>query len=365
MTAPDFITRDAAQIVQEMVADFESRTGKTLYPAQPERLYIDFMAYREVLLRSQVQDAALLNLVRYSRGTILDELANDRGESRLPAFAAGCVLEFRVPVAQQADFVIPAGTVVSTSNGALSVASSTDATLPAGQLAVTVKASATEAGAQGNGYVAGQINQLVSILAVPPIGFAVSNITTTDGGAEEETNERLQQRLLTVFDRYSVAGPEPAYRYIAMKSHPSVVDVAVRGHYPYPGDVTLYPLLDAGLPGQTVVDAVQVAVSDEKVRVLNDAVVAAIPIERAYQVRGTLTLKAGTREADVLPQARAAAQKLVDELSASLGGDIVPSQFVAAVQPLVHRVELTEPVFTACERWEWRHCTGIELTVAG
>lgn len=365
MDKPDFIERDASQVVQEMVADYEERTGKTLYPAQPERILIDFMAYREVLLRAQVQDAALLNLVRYSRGTILDELAADRGETRLPAYAAGCTLEFRVASAQPANLLIPPGTVVATGNGALSVATTESATLLAGQLAVTVKASATMAGAQGNGYVAGQINQLVSILVGAPNGLTVSNITTTDGGAEEETDGRLQQRLLTVFDRYSVAGPAPAYRYIAMKSHPSVIDVAVRGHYPAPGDVTLYPLLDTGLPGQTVVDAVQVAVSDEKVRVLNDTVSAAPPVERAYQVRGTLTLKAGTREADVLPQSSAVAQQLANELSAALGGDIVPSQFVAAIQPLVHRVELTEPVFTACENWEWRHCTSIELTVAG
>ncbi|WP_114153965.1 baseplate J/gp47 family protein [Chromobacterium haemolyticum] len=170
MAKPEFIARSSDQITQEMVADLEGRSGKTLYPAQPERLLIDFMAYRESLLREQVHDAALLNLVRYSRGAILDELAKDRGEDRLPAYAAGCTLEFRVPVAQKTDFVIPAGTVVSTGNGALSVAAIENVTLRAGQFAVTVKASATDAGTQGNGYIAGQINQLISILAARRAG---------------------------------------------------------------------------------------------------------------------------------------------------------------------------------------------------
>ncbi|BAK75378.1 phage baseplate J-like protein [Pseudogulbenkiania sp. NH8B] len=363
MAKPEFISRSSDQIVQELVADYEERSAKTLYPAQPERLLIDFMAYRESLLREQVQDAALLNLVRYSRGAILDELANDRGESRLPAYAAGCTLEFRVSVAQQADFVIPAGTLVATGNGALTMATIESATLTAGQLAASVTASATDAGAQGNGYIPGQINQLVSILAGAPSGLTVSNTTTTDGGAPEETDERLQQRLLLSFDRYSVAGPAPAYRYHAMRAHPAVIDVAVRRHYPVPGDVTVYPLLDTGLPGQTVLDAVQAAVGAEDIRVLNDTVYAAAPIAVDYWVRGTLTSNQGDVTATVEQEATGAALALATSFAASLGGDIVPSQFISAVQPSVHAVALTEPAFVACEAWEWRHCLGVDLSV--
>ncbi|QOD81899.1 baseplate assembly protein [Chromobacterium haemolyticum] len=363
MATPEFIARAPDQITQEMVADLEGRAGKTLYPAQPERLLIDFMAYRESLLREQVQDAALLNLVRYSRGAILDELAKDRGEDRLPAYAAGCTLEFRIPVAQKADFVIPAGTVVSTGNGALSVATIQNVTLPAGQFAVTVKASATDAGAQGNGYIAGQINQLISILAGAPGGLTVSNTTTTDGGAEEETDERLQLRLLLSFDRYSVAGPAPAYRLLAMRQHPSVIDVAVFSHTP--GEVTLYPLLDTGLPGQTVIDAVQAGTSADTVRVLCDTVVTAAPVAHDYSVSAVLTLNPGDVADTVLPSATAAVQALANSMAASLGGDIVPSQFTGVLQPLVHRVELQGLGFAACDKWEWRRCTGINLTIAG
>lgn len=362
MANPEFISRAADQIVQEMVAEFETRSDKTLYPAQPERLLIDFMAYRESLLREQVQDAALLNLVRYSRGPLLDELANDRGESRLPAYAAGCTLEFRVPVAMPADYVIPTGTLAATSNGALTMATADSTTLLAGQFAVTVKAVATEAGSGGNGYIPGQINQLVSILAGAPNGLIVSNTTTTDGGAPEETDERLQQRLLLSFDKYSVAGPAPAYRYHAMRAHPAVIDVAVRRHYPAPGDVTVYPLLDTGLPGQTVLDAVQAAVGAETIRVLNDTVYAASPIAVDYSVRGTLIPLPGDAGATAEQKATAAAQAKADSFVTSLGGDIVPSQFTTAVQPVVHAVTLTEPAFVACEAWEWRRCLAVDLT---
>ncbi|MGC0151053.1 baseplate J/gp47 family protein [Chromobacterium vaccinii] len=363
MARPGFIARSADQIVSELVADWERRSGKTLYPAQPERLLVDFIAYRESLLREQVQDAALLNLVRYSRGEILDELATDRGESRLPAFPAGCLLEFRVSAPLAADWLIPAATVVATSNGALSIASMQHAVLPAGQMAVTVRGAALTPGAQGNGYLPGQINQLVSIVQGAPAGLLVSNVTVSNGGADAETDERLQQRLLLSFDRYSVGGPAPAYRLLAMRQHPSVVDVAVVSHAP--GEVTLYPLLDSGLPGPTVIDAVQSGASDDAVRVLCDTVVTAPPTARDYSVSALLTLNPGDTAEGVRPVAAAAVRALADSMSAQLGGDIVPSQFVSALQPLAHRVELQGLEYARCARWEWRRCVGISVEVVG
>ncbi|NHQ81615.1 baseplate protein [Chromobacterium vaccinii] len=363
MSRPDFIARSADQIVRDLVADWERRSGKVLYPAQPERLLLDFIAYRESLLREQVQDAALLNLVRYSRGEILDELAADRGESRLPAFPAGCLLEFRVAVPLVADWLIPAATVVATGNGVLSVATMQDSVLRAGQVAVSVRAAALTPGAQGNGYLPGQVNQLVSIVQGAPTGLLVSNVNTTNGGADAETDERLQQRLLLSFDRYSVAGPAPAYRLLAMRQHPSVIDVAVVSHVP--GEVTLYPLLDSGLPGQTVVDAVQAGTSDDAVRVLCDTVVAAPPIARDYIVSALLTLNPGDTADAIRPAAITAVRALASSMSAQLGGDIVPSQFVSALQPLVHRVELQGVEYARCARWEWRRCGAINIDFAG
>lgn len=361
MAAPDFIARDADAIVQEMVASLEAEQGKTLYPAQPERLLINWMAYRATLHRAAVQDAAALNLVRYSRGAVLEELAADRGTARLPAFSAGCLLQFSLPAARQTDLVIPAGTVVSTSDGALMVATNESATIVAGSLSVTVAATSTEAGTAGNGYVAGQVRQLVSIIPGAPASLTVSNVSTTNGGAEAETDPRLQQRLLLTFDSYSVAGPAPAYRYIAMAAHPSVIDVAVVSHTP--GEVTLYPLLDTGLPGPTVIDAVQAAASSDDKRVLCDTVVTAACVERPYTISGTVWLKVGTKAEDILSAAEAALLAEAESMEMVLGGDIVPSRFSAVLQSLVHRVELAAPAFAACEKWEWRRCTSIDLAV--
>ena len=67
---PSFIDRDPQAITAEIVAQYEQLTGKTLYPAQVERLLIDVIAYRETLVRIGIQEAAKQNLVAYARADV-------------------------------------------------------------------------------------------------------------------------------------------------------------------------------------------------------------------------------------------------------------------------------------------------------
>ncbi|MEO1766800.1 baseplate assembly protein [Thiobacter aerophilum] len=78
------IPDDPAQVTAELVAAYEAATGKTLYPAQVERLLIDLIAYRETLLRAAINDAARQNLVRFARAPMLDYLGELVGVARLP-----------------------------------------------------------------------------------------------------------------------------------------------------------------------------------------------------------------------------------------------------------------------------------------
>ncbi|MEO1750733.1 baseplate J/gp47 family protein [Thiofaba sp. EF100] len=80
----DVIPNDPQAITAEMVAAYETATGKTLYPAQVERLLIDIIAYRETLLRAAINDTARQNLVRFARAPMLDYLGELVGVTRLP-----------------------------------------------------------------------------------------------------------------------------------------------------------------------------------------------------------------------------------------------------------------------------------------
>lgn len=84
MSTLDVVPNDPAAITAEIVSAYETATGKTLYPAQVERLLIDLIAYRETLLRAAINDAARQNLVRYARAPMLDYLGELVGVRRLP-----------------------------------------------------------------------------------------------------------------------------------------------------------------------------------------------------------------------------------------------------------------------------------------
>lgn len=66
LTEPQYIERDPEVITREWINLYEEKSGKILQPAQIERLMIDVGAYRETLLRIEIQKIALSNLLNYA-----------------------------------------------------------------------------------------------------------------------------------------------------------------------------------------------------------------------------------------------------------------------------------------------------------
>lgn len=187
LTEPDFIERDADKITAEMIAKYEADTGKTLYPAQAERLLIDLWAYREMLVRVAVQEAAKQNLVAFAREPMIDYLGELVGVYRLAAQPATTTLQFSVDEALAIDVLIPAGTRVSASDSVI-FATDTDVVLKAGLLLVNVTATCTEPGTAGNGWQPAQVSQLLD--EIDNVNLLVSNLMASSGGSEQEDDDR-------------------------------------------------------------------------------------------------------------------------------------------------------------------------------
>ena len=85
LAEPNFIDRDANKITAELVAKYEEFSGKLLYPAQADRLMIDVIAYREMLIRNSINEAAKQNLIAFASGVMLDYLGDFFGVVRLDA----------------------------------------------------------------------------------------------------------------------------------------------------------------------------------------------------------------------------------------------------------------------------------------
>src|SRR6266446_3470458 len=81
-------------ILADMVAAFQGAAGRTLQPAQVERLLINLYAYRESLIRNAMQYAGQQNLLAFAAFPMLDYLGQLLSVTRLPSQGASAMLQF-------------------------------------------------------------------------------------------------------------------------------------------------------------------------------------------------------------------------------------------------------------------------------
>lgn len=356
---PVFINTDAAALTAEMIAWYEKISGKTLYPAQDERLLINLMAYREALVRLAIQDTAEQNLVAFARAPMLDYLGELVGVYRLAAAAARTSLRFKLEEPPATPLVIPAGTRVSARD---SIVFATDEAVTLSDTTVSVNATCTERGTLGNGWQPAQISTLLD--GINDADLSVTNTEPSTGGSDPEEDAHLRERIRLAPASFSNAGSRDAYRFHAMSAHQDIRDVAVMR--PIPGTVALYPLVNTGLPSDTLLALVNGACSDEKVRPLTDTVKVASPVKVTYRIEAAIRVYAGYDSAEVMAAVKQSTQRYVDRQAAQLGRDIVPSQIQAVLSVNgVYSVELKQPTQQVVKENEWPWCENIDLTLVG
>jgi len=63
-----FVDSDALAILSEMIAGYEAETGRTLYPADPVRVLLNYVAAVISQERAKINDSAKMNVPRFARG---------------------------------------------------------------------------------------------------------------------------------------------------------------------------------------------------------------------------------------------------------------------------------------------------------
>jgi len=359
---PDFIQRDPQAITAEIIAQYEKLSGKTLYPAQIDRLLVDVIAYRETLVRVAIQETAKQCLARFAVFPMLDYLGEGVGVTRLPAQPARTVLRFSVEAAQVSPLLVHAGMRVDSGDGAVRFETDIDAILPVGQTNIDVPATCDTAGAIGNGWGLGQINNLVDTLTDADIEAV--NITIPSGGADAESDDRLRERIMLAPETLTTAGSEDAYIARVKAVHQSIRDVAILS--PSGGVVDIYPLLDTGLPGSDMLALIDAKITGKRARPFTDHVFVKTPELVDYKISAQITLYKTADVASTLDAARAAAQAFADNRAASLGRDIVPAQVETAIMVAgVYDIELTAPEKIIVARHQWARCTAVNIEIAG
>ncbi len=363
---------DPNLIVADMIAAFESASGRKLQPAQVERLLVDLYAYRESLVRNAIQYAGQQNLLAFAGFPMIDYLGGLLGVTRLAAQPAVAMLQFTLTDPLTIGYTISAGTQVGSGDGQYAFATDSDLTIPAGATTGTVAATATAAGPGGNGYLSGQINVLLNPSAL--ISGAV-NTSASSGGSAPEDDEHLRTRIQAAPNQFSVAGPVGAYRFFALGVDPAIIDVQVSS--PAPGQVNVYVLTgpiiqqpanspnNAGIAGAALLAAVQAALNSDSVRPLTDTV-GALPVSEVdYRISATITLYSDADPTSVMEAAQTAASEFAIGLASKIQRDIVPSQIIAALSvPGVYQVGLSAPAYTNLSAGQWANCVEISLAQA-
>lgn len=376
LPAPVFVNdadgTDPNLILADMISTFESSSGRTLQPAQVERLLIDLYAYRESLVRNAIQYAAQQNLVAFAVFPMIDYLGGLVGVARLQAQPASTTLQFTLISPLAVEYTVRVGTRVGSGDGQVVFATSADVTFGPGVTVASVNATAIVAGAGGNGFLPGQINLLLD-----PSGLlsGASNTSTSSGGSAPETDDHLRARIQAAPNQFSSAGPVGAYRFFAMSVDPSIVDVQVVS--PAPGTVNVYVLSgpisvqpasspnSIAIAGPTLLASVQAALDSDRVRPLTDTVVTSAVNEVDYQVDATITLYSDADPNLTMSAASTAIQQFALDLAAKIQRDIVPSQIIAALSvPGVYEVTLNSPAYIQLTAGQWPNCTNITLAQA-
>jgi len=350
-----FVSTDTAALVASLIYAYESIIGETVQPASPERLFILWVADVIGQTKAQINFAANQNIPSRANGMNLDALGElFYSKGRPKAKSATCMMRFIISEAQDSAVLIPVGTRVSDASSTLFWATVTDAYIPIGETFIDVPVLCQTQGSVGNGYAAGQINQLVDIF---PYYASCGNMSSSDGGSDEATDAEYYQLMRVSEDAYSTAGPMGGYIYWAKSVSTDIADVValqpkdadtdelIGGH------VDIFALMkDGTVAAETIKELILAACSDKEVRPMTDLVNVNDPTIVPYNIDFTFYISNNTQlsAADIQQNVEKAVADFVQWQYGKLGRDINPSKLYSMLMETgIKRVELDEPGFRA------------------
>lgn len=376
----DFIKINPKEDERLLIEKYEKETDSILSNAQDARILIQLMVYYANLIKIQANEAANLNLVEFSRYPFIDFIGKMKNCPRLTAKQGEDVLLIKLNTTFSYDLTITRGFQVKTNDGLHIFETTTDLIIPAGEVQGLVNIQSQEAISEINKYKAGEINTVIS----SSFSFieSVTNINGVSGGSDDETDESYAQRILLAPEGFSVAGPELAYIYWTLSSHPSIVDASVdipqknaqidvngtlaemsvntiendvfnaKVNYqtgeieielkqdlasgskiktimPHPYEIDIYALTTDGEASQSVLDDITETL--KPVRPISDYVVTKSAQVKEYSISGTVYLKKDADETVTKAAVKTVLNSFVNEFKNKLNRTIVLNQIIAKV----------------------------------
>lgn len=346
-----FIENDTLDaMMQRLVANYEKRykevTGQTvsLGASDPNRVQLYAIALDLLQIEQYVDRAGKQDLLKYSYGEFLDNLAGNRRVTRQQASTARTTIRFTLSEPRDYAIGIPAGMRATNGDG-IYFMTEDYSEVPAGAGFADVDAICTEVGIKGNNFLKGQINILVDPL---PYVESVENVTDTSGGTGLEDDASLAERTYLAPSGYSTAGPQDAYAYWA-KTYNTAIG-SVRPTSPAPCEVVVYVLMrDGTLPGEEVVEGLQEFLQDREIRPMTDFVTVSAPAVRTYDIELTYYIGRSNKAQAAAIQSRV--NEAIDAYNkwqtTEIGRDINPSELIRRIREAgAKRPVIASPEYT-------------------
>ena len=356
-------------MMQRLVTNYEQKykevTGKTvsLGAADPARIQLYAIALDLYQIEQYVDRAGKQDLLKYSYGEFLDNLAGNRRVIRQRPAAARTTIRFTLSETRDHAIGIPAGTRLTNGNGVY-FQTEEYAEAAAGSKYVDAEAVCTTQGIGGNDFLKGQINILVDPL---PYVESIENITDTAGGTDLEDDLSLAERTYLAPSGYSTAGPQDAYTFWAKTYNTDIGSVLPTS--PEPGEAVIYILMrDGSMPGEEVIRGLENFYQDESIRPMTDLVSVSAPDEKPFDIELTYYIARSNHASATAIQARvdAAIQDFISWQTTEIGRDINPTELIRRVREAgAKRVLLTSPVFATVQETEVARLGSKKVTYGG
>lgn len=340
----NFVSADATEIEQNALEILEKLLGRKIERADPLRLLLKSFIAIIINQRILIDELAKENLLAYSNKS-LEHLGALTGTERRPATRAFATFELKLSAPREKTTIIKAGTRITAGDG-VNFAIENDVIFLAGETVKTERGICTENGEIGNGYKTGEVNKIVD-----PQAFLlqITNLTATEGGADEESNDSFRERIHEAPESFSVAGPAGAYEFFAKQVSTRITDVFVESELP--GEVSVYPLMAGGeLPGEEILSEILSALNDREIRPLTDKVEVKMPevVNYDIDVKYWVARSDAVSAAAIEQKAQAAVEDFILWQKTKLGRDINPTELHWRLRNAgVKRVEITSPKFYA------------------
>ena len=266
-------------LYSDMIADFTARTGMEVSDGGDLSARLYAAAAQIYALYVQADWVNRQCFPQTAQGEYLDHHAQLRALERKAACCAEGVVRFFGDAASEVTRVIPAGTVCMTP-GLVRFTTTQDGELAPGESHVDIPAQAVQPGGTGN-VIAGSIR----MMSAAPVGITgCTNPQVFSGGADEENDEQLRQRILNSFARLPNGANAAFYEQGALSFERVAAAVAIpraRGV----GTVDIVVATQDGMPDVQLLAQIREYFRARKEIAVDVGVVAPTEVPVAVQVR--------------------------------------------------------------------------------